>query len=298
MLKDYEIAKQNKMENIESIAKKMNLSKEEIEMYGNYKAKIKNPLTQKQKGKLILVTSINPTPYGEGKTTVAIGLYDALRSKNINAMLTLREPSLGPVFGVKGGATGGGYAQVVPMEEINLHFNGDFHAITSANNLICAMIDNTLYHGNTLNLNPEEIYFTRTLDLNDRALRNITINDSKYQRKEKFTITAACEIMSTVCMAKDMSDLRDRLNNLIIGKNKEGKYVFVRDLNITGSLLALLKDAIKPNIVQTLEKNPVLVHGGPFANIAPGCNTVAALNHALAISDIVITEAWFGFDLG
>lgn len=298
MLKDYEIAKQNKMENIESIAKKMNLSKEEIEMYGNYKAKIKNPLTQKQKGKLILVTSINPTPYGEGKTTVAIGLYDALRSKNINAMLTLREPSLGPVFGVKGGATGGGYAQVVPMEEINLHFNGDFHAITSANNLICAMIDNTLYHGNTLNLNPEGIYFTRTLDLNDRALRNITINDSKYQRKEKFTITAACEIMSTVCMAKDMSDLRDRLNNLIIGKNKEGKYVFVRDLNITGSLLALLKDAIKPNIVQTLEKNPVLVHGGPFANIAPGCNTVAALNHALAISDIVITEAGFGFDLG
>ena len=298
MLKDYEIAKQNKMENIESIAKKMNLSKEEIEMYGNYKAKIKNPLTQKQKGKLILVTSINPTPYGEGKTTVAIGLYDALRSKNINAMLTLREPSLGPVFGVKGGATGGGYAQVVPMEEINLHFNGDFHAITSANNLICAMIDNTLYHGNTLNLNPDEIYFTRTIDLNDRALRNITINDSKYQRKEKFTITAACEIMSTVCMAKDMSDLRDRLNNLIIGKNKEGKYVFVRDLNITGSLLALLKDAIKPNIVQTLEKNPVLVHGGPFANIAPGCNTVAALNHALAISDIVITEAGFGFDLG
>ncbi len=298
MLKDYEIAKQNKMENIESIAKKMNLSKEEIEMYGDYKAKIKNPLTQKQKGKLILVTSINPTPYGEGKTTVAIGLYDALRSKNINAMLTLREPSLGPVFGVKGGATGGGYAQVVPMEEINLHFNGDFHAITSANNLICAMIDNTLYHGNTLNLNPEEIYFTRTIDLNDRALRNITINDSKYQRKEKFTITAACEIMSTVCMAKDMSDLRDRLNNLIIGKNKEGKYVFVRDLNITGSLLALLKDAIKPNIVQTLEKNPVLVHGGPFANIAPGCNTVAALNHALAISDIVITEAGFGFDLG
>lgn len=298
MLKDYEIAKQNKMENIESIAKKMNLSKEEIEMYGDYKAKMKHPLTQKQKGKLILVTSINPTPYGEGKTTVAIGLYDALRSKNINAMLTLREPSLGPVFGVKGGATGGGYAQVVPMEEINLHFNGDFHAITSANNLICAMIDNTLYHGNTLNLNPEGIYFTRTLDLNDRALRNITINDSKYQRKEKFTITAACEIMSTVCMAKDMSDLRDRLNNLIIGKNKEGKYVFVRDLNITGSLLALLKDAIKPNIVQTLEKNPVLVHGGPFANIAPGCNTVAALNHALAISDIVITEAGFGFDLG
>ncbi len=298
MLKDYEIAKQNKMENIESIAKQMNLTKEEIEMYGDYKAKIKNPFAQKQKGKLILVTSINPTPYGEGKTTVAIGLYDALRSKNKNAMLTLREPSLGPVFGVKGGATGGGYAQVVPMEDINLHFNGDFHSITSANNLICAMIDNTLYHGNTLNLNPEEIYFTRTLDLNDRALRNIMINDTKYHRTEKFTITAASEIMSTLCMAKDINDLRTRLDNLIIGKNLKGEYVFVRDLNITGSLLALLKDAIKPNIVQTLEKNPVLVHGGPFANIAPGCNTVAALNHALATSDIVITEAGFGFDLG
>ena len=298
MLKDYEIAAQNKMENIKSIAKKMNLAKEEIEMYGDYRAKIKKPLIHKQKGKLILVTSINPTPYGEGKTTVAIGLHDALRSLKINSMLTLREPSLGPVFGIKGGATGGGYAQVVPMEDINLHFNGDFHAITTANNLISAMIDNTLYHGNPLNLNPEEIYFTRTIDLNDRALRNIVINNSKYQRKEKFTITAASEIMSTLCMAKDISDLRTRLDNLIIGKNNGGEYVFVRDLNITGSLLALLKDAIKPNIVQTLEKNPVLVHGGPFANIAPGCNTVSALNHALAISDIVITEAGFGFDLG
>ena len=298
MLKDYQIAAQNKMENIESIAQKMNLTKDQIERYGDYRAKIKNPLSQTQKGKLILVTSINPTPYGEGKTTVAIGLYDALRRLKVNSMLTLREPSLGPVFGIKGGATGGGYAQVVPMEDINLHFNGDFHAITTANNLISAMIDNTLYHGNHLNLNPEEIYFTRTLDLNDRALRNIVIDNSKYQRTEKFTITAASEIMSTLCMAKDIFDLRNRLDNLIIGKNLNGEYVFVRDLNITGSLLALLKDAIKPNIVQTLEKNPVLVHGGPFANIAPGCNTVSALNHALAISDIVITEAGFGFDLG
>ena len=298
MLKDYQIAAQNKMENIESITQKMNLTKDQIERYGDYRAKIKNPLSQTQKGKLILVTSINPTPYGEGKTTVAIGLYDALRGLKVNSMLTLREPSLGPVFGIKGGATGGGYAQVVPMEDINLHFNGDFHAITTANNLISAMIDNTLYHGNHLNLNPEEIYFTRTLDLNDRALRNIVIDNSKYQRTEKFTITAASEIMSTLCMAKDIFDLRNRLDNLIIGKNLNGEYVFVRDLNITGSLLALLKDAIKPNIVQTLEKNPVLVHGGPFANIAPGCNTVSALNHALAISDIVITEAGFGFDLG
>ena len=298
MLKDYQIAAQNKMENIESIAQKMNLTKDQIERYGDYRAKIKNPLSQTQKGKLILVTSINPTPYGEGKTTVAIGLYDALRRLKVNSMLTLREPSLGPVFGIKGGATGGGYAQVVPMEDINLHFNGDFHAITTANNLISAMIDNTLYHGNPLNLNPKEIYFTRTLDLNDRALRNIVIDNSKYQRTEKFTITAASEIMSTLCMAKDIFDLRNRLDNLIIGKNLNGEYVFVRDLNITGSLLALLKDAIKPNIVQTLEKNPVLVHGGPFANIAPGCNTVSALNHALAISDIVITEAGFGFDLG
>lgn len=298
MLKDYQIATQNKMENIESITQKMNLTKDQIERYGDYRAKIKNPLSQTQKGKLILVTSINPTPYGEGKTTVAIGLYDALRRLKVNSMLTLREPSLGPVFGIKGGATGGGYAQVVPMEDINLHFNGDFHAITTANNLISAMIDNTLYHGNPLNLNPKEIYFTRTLDLNDRALRNIVIDNSKYQRTEKFTITAASEIMSTLCMAKDIFDLRKRLDNLIIGKNLKGEYVFVRDLNIAGSLLALLKDAIKPNIVQTLEKNPVLVHGGPFANIAPGCNTVSALNHALAISDIVITEAGFGFDLG
>ena len=261
MLKDYEIAEQNKMENIEKIAKKMNATKAEIEMYGNYRAKIKNPLTNQQKGKLILVTSINPTPYGEGKTTVAIGLHDALRQLKVNSMLTLREPSLGPVFGVKGGATGGGYAQVVPMEDINLHFNGDFHAITTANNLISAMIDNTLYHGNPLNLNPEEIYFTRTLDLNDRALRNIKIENSKYQRNETFTITAASEIMSTLCMAKDINDLRARLDNLIVGKNFDGDYVYVRELNITGSLLALLKDAMKPNLVQTLEKNPVLVHG-------------------------------------
>ena len=298
MLKDYEIAEQNKMENIEKIAKKMNATKAEIEMYGNYRAKIKNPLTNQQKGKLILVTSINPTPYGEGKTTVAIGLHDALRQLKVNSMLTLREPSLGPVFGVKGGATGGGYAQVVPMEDINLHFNGDFHAITTANNLISAMIDNTLYHGNPLNLNPEEIYFTRTLDLNDRALRNIKIENSKYQRNETFTITAASEIMSTLCMAKDINDLRARLDNLIVGKNFDGDYVYVRELNITGSLLALLKDAMKPNLVQTLEKNPVLVHGGPFANIAPGCNTVAAINHAVSISEIVVTEAGFGFDLG
>jgi len=298
MLKDYEIAHQNKPEKITKIASKINLSENDIECFGEIKAKIKNPIQTDQKGKLILVTAMNPTPYGEGKTTVAIGLHDALRDLGYSSLLTLREPSLGPVFGVKGGATGGGYAQVVPMEDINLHFNGDFHAITTANNLISTMIDNTIYHGNSLDLDLENIYFTRTLDLNDRVLRDVTLKIGNYQRKEHFTITAACEIMSTVCLAKDLEDLRSRLNKIIIGKNNHQEYVYVKDLNITGSLLALLKDAIKPNIVQTLEHNPVLIHGGPFANIAPGCNSVIALKHALATSEYVLTEAGFGFDLG
>ena len=245
---------------------------------------------------------MNPTPYGEGKTTVAIGLHDALHQLGVSSMLTLREPSLGPVFGIKGGATGGGYAQIVPMEEINLHFTGDFHAITTANNLISAMIDNSLYQGNPLELDKDQIYFTRTLDMNDRALRNIIVGyggkTSGVERKEKFTITAASEIMSTLCMAKDLEDLRKRLDKIIIGKNTKGEYVYVSSLNITGSLLALLKDAMKPNLVQTLEKNPVLVHGGPFANIAPGVNTISALKLATNLSDLVITEAGFGFDLG
>ena len=300
MLKDYEIAGKAKQKEMKEVAKLAGFKEEEICLYGNSKAKIIQTKKESQtKGKLILVTSINPTPYGEGKTTVAIGLQDAMRKLNANSVLALREPSLGPVFGIKGGACGGGYAQVIPMDEINLHFTGDFHAITTANNLISAMIDNTLYHGNTLDLNPEEIYFTRTMDLNDRALRKIKISiGENNERQEKFTITAACEVMSTLCMATDIEDLRIRLDKIIVGKNNKGEFVYVKDLGITGSLLAILKDAIKPNLVQTLENNPVLVHGGPFANIAPGCNSIAATRLSLQNSDITITEAGFGFDLG
>ncbi len=300
MEKDYLIAKNAKKESIVSIAQKIGLSKEEIECYKDDKAKIKAKLDFSKKSKIILVTSINPTPYGEGKTTVAIGLQDALRKMKINSLLTLREPSLGPVFGIKGGATGGGYAQVIPMDEINLHFTGDFHAITTANNLISAMIDNSLFQGNPLELNQEKIYFTRTIDMNDRALRNITVNNglNKIERKESFTITAASEVMSTLCMASDLEDLRTRLDKIIIGKNIHDEFVYVKDLGITGSLLAILKDAIKPNLVQTLENNPVLIHGGPFANIAPGCNSVIALKTASSLASYVITEAGFGFDLG
>jgi len=302
MLKDYEIAYQNKMENIKEIAKKINLKEEELELYGNYKAKINIEPKSEKNSKLVLVTSMNPTPYGEGKTTVAIGLHDALRKKGINSLLTLREPSLGPVFGIKGGAAGGGYAQVVPMEDINLHFTGDFHAITTANNLISAMIDNSLYQENSLNLDPDKIYFTRTMDMNDRVLRNIVIGvgakTNGIERKEKFTITAASEIMSTLCMSENIEDLRKNLDKIIIGKNVNNEFVYLKELGITGSLLALLKDAIKPNLVQTLEKNPVLIHGGPFANIAPGVNSIVATKTALNLADIVVTEAGFGLDLG
>ncbi len=302
MLKDYEIAYQNEMEDIVSIAKKIGLEEQDLELYGKKKAKINTHISDKQNSKLILVTSINPTPFGEGKTTVAIGLHDALRRAHVKSILALREPSLGPVFGVKGGAAGGGYAQVVPMEEINLHFTGDFHAITTSNNLISAMIDNSLYQGNPLKLDKEKIYFTRTMDMNDRVLRNILVGvgpkTNGIEREDKFTITAACEIMSTLCMSKDLEELRENLNKIIIGKNINNEYVYVKDLGITGSLLALLKDAMKPNLVQTLEKNPVLIHGGPFANIAPGVNSIAATKTALSLGEIVITEAGFGFDLG
>lgn len=302
MLKDYEIAEQNQMLPIEEIGKKINLPKEELEFYGKYKAKIEPRELEEQTGKLILVTSMNPTPYGEGKTTVAIGLHDALRKMNVNSLLTLREPSLGPVFGIKGGATGGGYAQVVPMDEINLHFTGDFHAITTANNLISAMIDNSLYQDNPLNLDKEKIYFTRCIDMNDRTLRSIEVGlgakTNGVERTEVFTITAASEIMSTLCMSKNLEELRENVDKIIIGKNKNNEYVYLKELGITGSVVALLKDAMKPNLVQTLEKNPVLVHGGPFANIAPGVNTILATKTALSLADIVITEAGFGFDLG
>lgn len=301
MLKDFEIAKKNKMKPIVEVASNAHISPKCLQLYGNYKAKV-NIDMDSNSSKLVLVTSINPTPYGEGKTTVAIGLHDAFSKKGISSMLTLREPSLGPVFGVKGGACGGGYAQVVPMEDINLHFNGDFHAITTANNLISAAIDNSIYQGNPLSLNPEEIYFTRAMDMNDRVLREITIGKGPkvngVERTEHFTITAACEIMSTLCMAVDIKDLRTRIDKIIVGKTYDGNFVYVRDLNITGSVLALLKDAIHPNLVQTLEGNLVFVHGGPFANIAPGCNSIRALKMASSISSYVITEAGFGFDLG
>ncbi len=299
MLKDYEIAAKADIKPITEIAKTIPISEEDLEMYGKYKAKINiNRKPNYQDTNIILITAINPTPYGEGKTTVAIGLHDALRKKNIPSLLTLREPSLGPVFGIKGGATGGGYAQVIPMEDINLHFTGDFHAITSANNLISAMIDNVLFQENYLDLDPAKIYFSRTIDLNDRALRNITIENKKYSRNETFTITAASEVMNTFCMARDMEDLRTRLDKIIIGKNKKDEFVYLKQLNITGSLLALLKDALKPNLVQTLEHNPVIIHGGPFANLATGCNSIRALNLASSLAPYVITEAGFGFDLG
>lgn len=301
-MNDIEIAHQVTLQNIEEVALKLGLKKDDLELYGKYKAKI-DPKVGKgnKKGKLILVTAINPTPYGEGKTTVSIGLGDALRLLNKNALMVLREPSLGPVFGMKGGATGGGYSQVVPMEDINLHFTGDFHAITAVNNLICAAIDNHLYFGNELQLDPNRISFHRCLDVNDRSLREIEIGLSSAKetpRKEQFSITAASEIMIIFCLARDMEDLRSRLDDILVGYTFDNRPVYLKELHITGALLALLKDAMKPNLVQTLEGNPVLIHGGPFANIAHGCNSVIATSLGLELSDFVVTEAGFGADLG
>lgn len=301
-MNDIEIAHQVTLQNIEEVALKLGLKKDDLELYGKYKAKI-DPKVGKgnKKGKLILVTAINPTPYGEGKTTVSIGLGDALRLLNKNALMVLREPSLGPVFGMKGGATGGGYSQVVPMEDINLHFTGDFHAITAVNNLICAAIDNHLYFGNELQLDPNRISFHRCLDVNDRSLREIEIGLSSAKetpRKEQFSITAASEIMIIFCLARDMEDLRKRLDDILVGYTFDNRPVYLKELHITGALLTLLKDAMKPNLVQTLEGNPVLIHGGPFANIAHGCNSVIATSLGLELSDFVVTEAGFGADLG
>lgn len=291
---DIEIARSIKKDNIVEVAKKINIE-EYIELYGNDKAKIKyNEIKGKEKAKLVLVTSINPTPYGEGKTTVSIGLNDGLNYLSVKSIAVLREPSLGPVFGVKGGATGGGYSQVVPMEDINLHFTGDFHAITSANNLISAAIDNHLYFGNVLNIDEERICFKRCLDMNDRALRSINLNN----RSESFNITAASEIMSILCLAKDFNDLKIRLSNIMIAYTKDNKPIYAKDLKLEGSLAVLLKDAIKPNLVQSLEHNPIILHGGPFANIAHGCNSIIATKLGLKLSDYVITEAGFGSDLG
>lgn len=298
MKSDIEISRLCKKKNIKEVAKKIGILEEDLILYGNYKAKIDyKKYHNKNKGKLILVTSINPTPYGEGKTTVSIGLGDALNKINKKTLMVLREPSLGPVFGIKGGATGGGYAQIVPMDDINLHFTGDLHAITSCNNLISAAIDNHLYFGNKLNINPETIVFNRCMDMNDRALRNITIH-GKITREESFNITAASEVMSVFCLSHDLMDLKKNLGNILIGYTYEGNEVLVKDLNMEGALATLLKDAIKPNLVQTLENNPVLVHGGPFANIAHGCNSIIATKLGLNLSDYVVTEAGFGSDLG
>lgn len=297
---DIEIANSCKKKNIIDVAKDLGLNEDLIECYGKDKAKVNffDVMTGK-KGKLILVTAINPTPYGEGKTTVSIGLHDGLRSINKKSIAVLREPSLGPVFGIKGGATGGRYAQVVPMEDINLHFNGDMHAITSANNLISAAIDNHLFFGNELNIDPNQIVFKRCLDMNDRALRNVLVQGNKnINRSDGFNITAASEIMSILCLSKDLADLKYNLGNILIGYTINNKPVYTKDLKLEGSLAVLLKDAIKPNLVQTLENNPVLIHGGPFANIAHGCNSIIATNLGLQLADYVVTEAGFGSDLG
>lgn len=297
---DIEIASSIKMLPIEDIASKIGIKKDELELYGKYKAKILKNRNSNKKGKLILVTSINPTPYGEGKTTMSIGIHDALCSLGKKSIVALREPSLGPVFGTKGGATGGGYAQVVPMEDINLHFTGDIHAITTANNLLCAAIDNHLFQDNILQIKPESINFPRSMDMNDRALRSITIGKGKlnFEREDYFVITVASEIMAILCLSKDISDLKKRLGNILIGYNYEDNPIFARDLKIEGALTLLLKDAINPNLVQTLEGNPAIIHGGPFANIAHGCNSIIATELSLSLADYVVTEAGFGSDLG
>ena len=288
---DIEIARSIKKLNIKDVAKKIGLNEEDLILYGNDKAKIKKQPCGK-KGKLVLVTAISPTPYGEGKTTVSIGLVDALRKMDINAVGVLREPSMGPVFGMKGGATGGGYSQVVPMDDINLHFTGDFHAITSANNLLCAAIDNHIYFGNSLDI--QKVTFGRCLDVNDRSLRSVVAGG----REDVFSITAASEIMALFCLASSLDDLKERLGNIVVGYNGKDEEVFAKDLKVEGAMLSLLKDAFLPNLVQTLEGNPVLMHGGPFANIAHGCNSIVATNYGLSLGDYVITEAGFGADLG
>ena len=301
---DIEIARNTKLKKIDEIALELGLYEDDIELYGKYKAKIDNYVYDKNKdkkdGKLILVTAISPTPLGEGKTTMSIALADGLRKIGKKAILALREPSLGPVFGIKGGATGGGWVQVAPMEDINLHFTGDIHAMTAANNLLSAMIDNHIYFGNKLGI--DRVVWKRCMDLNDRQLRVVDTGLSEeakiVPRRDKFDITVASEVMAILCLASDMEDLKRRLGNIIIGYNKVGKEIFARDLKAEGSMAVLLKDAIKPNLVQTLEHTPAIIHGGPFANIAHGCNSVIATKMALKLGDYVITEAGFGADLG
>ncbi len=306
MLTDIEIAQQAKMKKIGEIAANLGLTEEEYEPYGHYKAKISQKYIDRQKdkpdGKLILVTAINPTPAGEGKTTTSIGLAEGMHKLGKNAVLALREPSLGPVFGIKGGAAGGGYSQVVPMEDINLHFTGDMHAITAANNLLCALLDNHIQQGNTLGIDGRQVQIKRCLDMNDRNLRNCIVGlGAKVDgvpREDHFCITVASEVMAILCLANDLDDLKERLGRILVAYTYDGKPVYARDLNAVGAMTALLKDAIKPNLVQTLENNPAIIHGGPFANIAHGCNSVRATKLALKLGDYAITEAGFGSDLG
>lgn len=301
---DIEIAKSTELKKITEIAKDIGITEDELEMYGKYKAKISSEVNEKLKnkkdGKLILVTAMNPTPLGEGKTTISISIADGLRKIGKKSILALREPSLGPVFGVKGGATGGGHAQVAPMEDINLHFTGDIHAITSANNLLSAMIDNHIYHGNELEI--EKVVWKRCVDLNDRQLRVVNTGLSQESktvpREDSFDITVASEVMAILCLATDIEDLKTKLGNIIIGYNKTGNPVYAKDLKAEGAMAVLLKDAIKPNLVQTLEHTPAIIHGGPFANIAHGCNSVIATKMAMKLADYCITEAGFGADLG
>ena len=295
---DIEIAHSVKPLKIKEVAKKLNLKSKDIIPYGDYKCKIKKKITDDKKGKLVLVTAINPTSAGIGKTTVSIGLADALNKLNKNVCLALREPSLGPVFGIKGGATGGGRSQVIPMEDINLHFTGDFHAITSANNLLCAMIDNHIFQGNELKI--EKVLFHRCMDMNDRALRKITVSQTKIEspREDSFSITSASEIMAIMCLSENLQDLKRRLGNILIGLNNKGKPVFARQLKAQDAMAILLQDALLPNLVQTLEGTPAIVHLGPFANIAHGCNSITATKLSMSLADYTITEAGFGADLG
>lgn len=306
MKSDIEIVQEAELVHIKEVAEKLGINEDELEFYGKYKAKISDELWESVKdredGKLVLVTAINPTPAGEGKTTTSIGLGEAMALLGKKAVLALREPSLGPCFGIKGGAAGGGYAQVVPMEDLNLHFTGDFHAITSANNLLAALLDNHIQQGNQLGIDPRQVVWKRCMDMNDRALRNIVIGlGSKMDgmvREDHFIITVASEIMAVLCLADNMEDLKRRLGRIIVAYSFDGNPITADDLHATGSMAALLKDAIKPNLIQTLEHNPAIVHGGPFANIAHGCNSVRATKTALKLGDIAITEAGFGADLG
>lgn len=306
MKSDLEIAHEVTLKPIALVAKNYGISEEDLELYGKYKAKLSQNFCAahegKQKGKLILVTATNPTPLGEGKTTVSIGLNDALNRLGKKSVVALREPSLGPCFGVKGGAAGGGYAQVAPMEDINLHFTGDFHAITSANNLLAAVLDNHIHQGNALEINPKKILWKRCLDMNDRVLRNVIVGLGNQadgaMREDHFQITVASEIMAILCLSKDMKDLQERLDKIVVAYNKKGERVYAKDLECTGAMAVLLKDAMQPNLVQSLEGNLAIIHGGPFANIAHGCNSIRATKMGLALADFLVTEAGFGADLG